>query len=132
MSGGAAMANCWAVLERPKDEAGAKRARFFMETFGAMHVPLICDRVAVLALHGAKEKRPYFMAAVYSSDEMARRFEASCLVRKNGEAVVSTARALGFYPVNVDGITLVRADTPLFGAHDEPRASESDSGQGDS
>lgn len=113
------------------DEAGAKRARFFVETFGAMHVPVIGHRVALLKPKGVEGKRPFYMADVYSSRELADRFEASCMMRNQGEKAVMLARARGFYPVNVDGITLVRSETPLFGTHDQ-RPTEGAAGQGDS
>lgn len=104
----------YAVLAKPTDEAGRKRAEFFREAFGAMWVPLVDDRVALVLAPGEDRPKPRFKAAVYANTRLELLFETSCLLRPGGELVMALARAAGFYPVNIDGITLVGSERPIF------------------
>jgi hypothetical protein len=107
--------NYYGVLERSKTEMQKKRADFFCEAFGGMHVKLLDDEVTILVPPGAKERKPFFKAAVFATKQAEMWFAHACVIRVNGERTLLLARELGFYPVNVDGITLVSSETPIFG-----------------
>jgi hypothetical protein len=108
------MSHVYAVLERPP--AGDARADYFRQAFGALHVPLIDDEVVLFQAAGEKEAKQRYKAAVFSTPALRGRFVTSCMVRKDGQRVLDLALACGFYPVNVDGIIVVRSDRPLFGS----------------
>jgi hypothetical protein len=113
------MTHTYAILEKPVDDAGRRRAAYFMEAFGALRVPLVDDEVVLFQAPGEKVGKLRYKAAVYSAPLLELRFETSCLMRPGGDGVLAVARACGFYPVNVDGIIVVRSERPLFGPNPE-------------
>lgn len=108
------MMHTYAVLEPAHDVDSAKRALFFRQAFGRMAVPCLDDMASILQLPGAPCPMPYYRAAVFRDAQEAERFRAVCLTRVKGAEVLSVAMGLGFYPVHVDGITLVSSRAELF------------------
>lgn len=111
------MTHHYLILEPPKDPAGEGRADFFRNAFGGMWVPALDDSCSIMIPPGKVHKAPFYRAAVFSSPVLAARFMDACVMRENGEDILQMVRDLGFYPVNVDGITLVSADKELFPPH---------------
>ena len=102
----------YGILEKPKTPAGEIRALFFRQAFGGSVVPLLDDSATMLTFTNETEARPYYRADVLGKG--LGQFVETCAIRPGGQQTLRMVQELGFFPVNVEGITLVSSEVDLF------------------